>query len=140
MTQFPKAVLQTVALAAVMTGFGMAQSGQPLKASIPFEFIVGQTTLPAGDYTVGSQFGSPFLHISDSQHHVKATVLTNTDNAPANASESRLVFRVHGTKHYLASTWDGSLGEGREVKETRREREMEIATGPTTQVVLLARK
>jgi hypothetical protein len=118
----------------------MAQSGQPLKASIPFEFIVGQTTLPAGDYTVGSEFGSALLQISDSRDHVKATVLTNTDSAPANASESHLVFRVHGTKHYLASTWDRSLGEGREVKESRAEREMEIASEPTTQVVLLARK
>jgi hypothetical protein len=126
-----------VALAA---GCVMAQSSEPLKATIPFDFIVGTTTLPAGEYTVGSDFGSAVLKIRDSHREVKASVLAITGNAPANSNESHLVFRVHGTKHYLASTWNSYMAAGRQVRETKAEREMEMATGPTTQIVLLARR
>lgn len=140
MSKYSKTLLHVAALAALSLGGGMAQTDEQLKATIPFDFTVGKTKLPAGEYTVTSTFGSHVLQIRDSEQRVQATVLAVVKNEPANPGESHLTFRVHGTGHYLAATWDAGSGAGRELIKTAAEREAEMAAGPTTQITLFARK
>jgi len=140
MSKYSKTLLHVAAFAALSLGCGMAQTDEQLKATIPFDFMAGKTKLPAGEYTVTSTFGSHVMQIRDSEQRVQATVLAIVTPDRANPSESYLTFRVHGTRHYLASTWDGASGAGRELIKTAAEREAEMAAGPTTQITLFARK
>ena len=140
MSKYSKTLLHVAAFAALSLGCGMAQTDEQLKAAIPFDFMAGKTKLAAGEYTVTSTFGSHVMQIRDSEQRVQATVLAIVTPDRANPSESYLTFRVHGTRHYLASTWDGASGAGRELIKTAAEREAEMAAGPTTQITLFARK
>ena len=141
MSKYSKTLLHVAAFAALSLGCGMAQTDEQLKATIPFDFMAGKTKLPAGEYTVASTFGSHVLQIRDSKHRVQATVLAIVTADCANPGASYLTFRVHGTRHYLASTWDGGSGAGRELIKTAAEREAEMADArPTTQITLFARK
>lgn len=140
MSKYSKTLLHVAAFAALSLGCGTAQTDEQLKATIPFDFTVGKTKLPAGEYTVTSTFGSHVLQIRDAEQRLQATVITMPSNRRANPSESHLTFRVHGTRHYLAATWDGASGVGRELMKTAAEREAEMAAGPTTQITLFARK
>ena len=141
MSKYSKTLLHVAAFAALSLGCGMAQTDEQLKTTIPFDFMAGKTKLPAGEYTVTSTFGSSVVQIRDAEQRVQATVLASAKNVPANPSKSYLTFRVHGTRHYLASTWDGASGAGRELMKTAAEREAEMADArPTTQITLVARK
>ena len=140
MNKISKTLLRLAGFAALSTGFAMAQANDQLMATIPFNFTVGNTTLPPGDYTFASGFGSQVVQILDSRLRIQAVVLAIGGAMPAGPSDSRLTFHAHGRNHYRASTWNANLGQGRQMPETSAEREEEMASGPATQVVLLARR
>jgi hypothetical protein len=140
MTTISKTLLQIGAFAALSTGFGLAQTDDKLKMSIPFDFTVGNKVIPAGEYTIATDLGTAIVRIRDSRYQVQATVQSITGSKPAEPNHSKLVFRVHGGQHYLASTWSAVSGSAREFVKTPAEREAELAAGPTTYTVLVARK
>jgi hypothetical protein len=140
MNTISKRLLKTAALATLSMGLALAQQSDQLRASIPFRFAVGDKLLPAGDYTIVSGNGSPVVMIRDSHYRAQAMIMSIPGNEPTGARTSRLVFRVHGEKHYLASTWNATAGSAREFPETRAEREVELAAGPTAYRTLVARK
>src|SRR5271157_5374047 len=51
-----------------------------LRAEIPFEFAVGNTTVPAGEYVVAFRSGSPIIQLKGSKSYLLAT---NPDQSAA---------------------------------------------------------
>lgn len=140
MNTISRTVLRLAAAAAMTAGFALAQSSNALTAAIPFDFTVGHTNLPAGEYTITTNLISGCVQIRDSQDRVQASVVTIRVSPPSNPEKSQLGFRVYGGKHYLASTWDGMLGLGRAWPKSSAEREAEMAGVEPTTTVLIARK
>ncbi|MGC2660003.1 MAG: hypothetical protein WA324_18755 [Bryobacteraceae bacterium] len=138
MNKISMMLLKVAAFSALSMGFGLAQSGDRLNVSIPFDFTVGKTMLPAGDYTIDRTFGSPLVFIRDSQYHVKAAAISMPEYSTGKPSDSKVVFRVHGGRHYLASTWSSASGAGREFLQTPAERKVEFAAQQTSYATLLA--
>jgi len=137
-----KMALRLAAVLALGTGFALAQSNiNNLKATIPFDFKVGNATLPAGDYTVETRPGSAVVAFVDAANKTHATALgVNVAPHPGQPNRSKLVFRVEGGNHYLASTWNATSGTGRELPKTAAEREAEMAGVPSTVTVYIAQK
>jgi hypothetical protein len=78
-----------------------AQDTEGVRVSIPFEFVVGGTTLPAGTYTVGRLSVEAFSSIAilGSGHGAFALPIA-VDGAPV--KQPKLSFEHVGDKYFLS--------------------------------------
>lgn len=98
-----------------------AQSAKTLVSNVPFEFIVGDQTLPAGKYQINRSLGNA-LTIRTSDAAVNR--LTNEVQSREN-SKARLVFHRYGERYFLAEVWTGAGDVGRQLLKSRQERAIE---------------
>lgn len=107
-----------------------AQTHPQVQASVPFEFTVGDRTLPAGRYTIEPAISStPATGIAiDNQSGSRVAMrLTNSTEATTDESRARLVFHRYGERYFLAEVWDGTrngLGLLKSGEERAIEREL----------------
>jgi hypothetical protein len=82
----------------------LAQYQSSIIVNIPFSFIVGNQTMPAGRYTLepASQSGTRSLLLIRSRDGRNAAyVFTSDVQAKANQEESRLIFNHYGDDYFL---------------------------------------
>jgi hypothetical protein len=124
----------------VMASTQVARAQEPMVVNIPFDFVAGNTTLPAGEYSVtpGSQ-GVVFLRDRD---NTSASAILNTNAAVSSQpqSESKLIFNRYGDRYFLSQIWTEGYSQGRQLLKSAREKEMsQIAKNETKgQVTLVA--
>lgn len=118
-------ILAPVALVAIVTAVAPAANAAELRANIPFSFTVNKATLPPGTYTL-SETGSALFVIGASSG---AVVLTGRVESRQRTQPS-LVFHKYGDHYVLRQAWTSS-GSGREIPESKRERELAQAAGKT---------
>jgi hypothetical protein len=76
---------------------------QQLKANIPFDFTVGNTTMPAGEYTVSSSHRN-FVDLKSADRTLMATVGgSQSYNEAKSSSGGELVFARYGDHYFLDS-------------------------------------
>jgi hypothetical protein len=109
-----------------------------LKANVPFDFTVSNKEMPAGEYTINTVTGSMVLTLR--QEGAGATVLSLSSSmaepGKLSSGESQLVFHRYGNQYVLAQIWDGSIGLGRSLPESRIERELAQTASTQTYAVL----
>jgi hypothetical protein len=94
------AIALFIAATFITAGKAIAQD-YAVQATIPFNFTVNGSQLPAGNYTLGSDITSPrVLKISDRTQHVHAMVLT-LPSADENRKANQLVFHKIGNQYFL---------------------------------------
>jgi hypothetical protein len=111
-----------------------AQSTAPIMAQIPFAFVVGDQTLPAGEYTVGS-VGSGLSGLLIQRTDGKAAIfaLPHAIQSPNVTPHPRLVFHQYGDTYFLSELWKPGNNTGQKLNMSPRERE--LAQGNTTLTV-----
>jgi hypothetical protein len=117
-------LLLTLALgAAVATANG--QSKHKLTAQVPFEFIVGDKTLDAGQYQV-SEVGvaGDALAVMGADSKNSAIQIARA-TAPQQNKAARLVFHRYGNTSFLSQVWEGGEEIGRQLPKSSQERAME---------------
>jgi hypothetical protein len=94
-------ILTMFASAAVTT---QAQAIHGLRANVPFDFVVGDQTIPAGHVSVQgvSAAGGGPLAIRNFDQGELAMRAGRPMLANNNADQCKLVFRKYGTRYYLA--------------------------------------
>jgi hypothetical protein len=110
-----------------------AQSQNTVVANIPFEFVVGSQTLPAGEYIVRqvTSDGSALV-IQGSANGESAVRLTETINGIKKRTQARLVFHRYGDNYFLAQVWTGyTTGRALAKSKHRRAIERELASIPS---------
>jgi hypothetical protein len=116
-----------VAAAVVLLCFPAATQAQTvnLKVTIPFDFHVGNQTLPSGAYIVRNMDGA--LRISDSSGHL-ATVMSIPVSGPSIGSRNAIVFSRYGNDYFLKEArWEG-YNNARGVLKSKRELDLARAT------------
>jgi hypothetical protein len=95
-------------------------------ADIPFQFQVGNTTLPAGEYSV-SPNSSTGETLRISSRSTDATVVRMSSPVAQRdpASKSRLVFHKYGNEYFLTEVWSAGFSNGRKLTKSGRERALE---------------
>jgi hypothetical protein len=86
-----------------------------IKATIPFEFSVGDKTFPAGNYRLVSTVPA-FLQLRDAAGHSLAIVLTNSVQSLNAGVTPRLQFLSEGGHFRLAQVWQGSYPSGQQLQ------------------------
>ena len=114
-------MMVTVGLATAVISAN-AQSQRRLVTNVPFEFVIGDKALPAGEYV--STSGSAVLVIQGSENKETALRLTNSITSRSNKSEPRLVFHRYGQTYFLAEVWSGGDEQGRQLLPSKQERQM----------------
>jgi len=90
----------TLLAVASLATCGRAIAQQPIiKANIPFNFTVGNTWMPAGEYTISS----PLQHIVQLQSadHAKTVEIVSSQSYNESRSGSKLVFDKYGDQYFL---------------------------------------
>jgi hypothetical protein len=126
-------------IAVVMLGMPATYAGPEgsLNATIPFDFIVGKTTLPAGQYTVSAaNDGHRALVVRSEDAKSTAIALTMGVRDKSAKNQPRLEFIRYGNKYFLSKVWRGYDNEGRSLHKSSLERE--IAMNHKSAMVTLA--
>lgn len=101
-----------------------AQSRSRLTAHVPFDFQVGEKTLPAGDYSVKRLSQNALLvESTDGEQSAIAPAPRSVEgSATAKPSTEKLVFRQYGDQYFLAQVWmtRGSIGRALNMSGTER--------------------
>jgi membrane-bound lytic murein transglycosylase len=134
-------------MASLLVLFSMAatqtvQAQQPMVVSIPFAFVAGNVTLPAGEYRVETMDrNSAILLIRCSDLNASAIVITFAAQGKELNSESKLVFNRYDNRYFLAQVWTAGSLRGRELLKSPREKEVAQSARLETkgQITLVAR-
>lgn len=99
-----------------------AQSGN-LLVNVPFDFLVGKVSMPAGEYTI-SQAHQVVTLRNTTGHLSGVIVLTNGEYRPNDQAEGKLVFNRYGNEYYLSNIWTPNNPLGRVFPKSPREKEL----------------
>ena len=100
-----------------------AQSN-PIKANIPFEFIVGDKTLPAGAYTVTAADAARDALMIQSADGKNSALRMSGPTEQKNKRRAQMVFHRYAQNYFLAQVWNGE-SSGRELAKSKQERAVE---------------
>jgi hypothetical protein len=99
-----------------------ANSELKLRATIPFDFTVGEKTLPAGTYTV-EELNSNGVLLIRSEDFTRGTFINSGATLHRNDPENaKLTFRKYGDLYFLAEVWGYYAGQ--EFSRSRKERQV----------------
>jgi len=97
-----------------------------LKVNIPFSFVVGKATMPAGEYSVqglGPEGNAISIRKSDKGAYITLAIPCQSLKTP---EQSKLVFHRYGDRYFLAQIWTAGNNWGHEFPKSRREAEMAL--------------
>ena len=98
-----------------------------MKANIPFSFIVGKTTLPAGEYLVQAWgFSGNAISIRKLDHTATSMTMSIYCQSPKTPQQSKLVFHRYGDRYFLAQIWTAGSNSGHQFPKSQREAEMAL--------------
>ncbi len=118
-----KKYLSAVAFVLVVTAtFAIAQVGDAVIADVPFSFVVGKTTLPAGTYEFTASGDLDSIRITQKGGKGSAVASVITRLSPRDEKEGSVVFDLAGDAHHLSEIYmpgiDGFQVQGATVKHT----------------------
>jgi hypothetical protein len=101
-----------------------AQIVGDLQANIPFQFHVGNTKLPAGEYTIRMLPDSDLTLMEISSADGSASTLFQVEETEAHTtpSKSELIFNKYGDQYFLAQLFDQGEPSGSQLPESRYEK------------------
>jgi hypothetical protein len=115
------ALVVGLALAAGVQSSNAQITSHGVTAMIPFDFIVGEKTLPAGRYLVSSATSdSAGLKIQNQEGKSVAFRLSNPLTETSQKRKVRMVFHRYGQQYFLTQVWSGD-GDGRELRRSKLE-------------------
>ena len=118
-----------LAFAGLSTAPAQTSSNTNLNANIPFDFTIGDKTLPAGEYIVtcvNPTSSSKVLQIRSKSGTSSVMVRTNSVNG-LSQDNARLVFHRYGDKYFFAQAWNAADGIGMQAPRAKAMKALELA-------------
>ncbi len=98
-----KQVISLLTILAVAGSFGaIAQTSPIVRADIPFSFVAGAKTLPAGEYSFQASNEDRQVLVRNAKSGDTIFVPVLTRLGPRSGNEAETVFDVSENQHYLA--------------------------------------
>ena len=123
-----------LALCLLTVGGGVVANAQidngiAIKVNIPFTFVVGDTTLPAGNYEIKGLEGDTANVVELRSVNGHPSVVFDTENVETRddkvASKGELVFDKIGDNYFLRQVWEPGSTTGSELSKSRIEKRLE---------------
>jgi hypothetical protein len=113
-----------------------AQS-KTVTAAVPFNFYMGSTAMPQGDYRV-TETSDGGVVVLQTTNAAKA-ITTFGVSGKSQDEPARLVFRRYGETYFLTQVWTGVGSTGHALSRSAREKELaQNGSAPTLAVIRLA--
>jgi hypothetical protein len=119
--------LRSILLALTVLLLATAAQAQTtnVKASIPFDFVVGDHAYSAGDYTVKSlSQNSAAIRIDNADESEKGMTLSNACQKGQPADGTTLVFQRLGDNYFLYQVWTEGNTTGRELRMSKAQAQL----------------
>src|SRR5258705_3503293 len=110
-------------VAALATANVYAQETTRLKVDVPFSFHVGNSTMPAGQYDVGSNAPLPILTLRSSDRKAVVNIVAIPAQTLNPRDKGMLVFNHYRGEYFLSQVWSAGTTSGSELKKSKRELE-----------------
>jgi len=117
----------TMVLALAIPTF--AQHSGPMKVTVPFNFVVENDQLKAGDYTI-ERIANGRLRISNNDGSVSTVFLAIPAQNKVTAEKAHFVFNHYGSDYFLAKIWTPGQEAGWEVLQGKLEMELAKKSTP----------
>jgi preprotein translocase subunit YajC len=130
--QFLKGLTMLVSIVALAFVTALVSNAQTrtrqVRANVPFDFVVGDRVLAAGNYTVGtiSRNSADAVSVRSSDGRHQTLRLTNAISENAKTKRARLVFHRYGNTYFLTQVWAAGESQGREMSKSKMERSAEL--------------
>jgi hypothetical protein len=132
-------ILATGLFAAIACSSLHAQT-MNMRASIPFDFRVGTTVFPSGNYLI-HQSPDGVLAVADARGKHSITVFTvGGDHPNTPTKDGILQFTRYGDDYYLAKLWTSDSNVARTLPKSKRETELAKRIGLTETASVSLRK
>jgi hypothetical protein len=115
-----------VMLASLFTAGGLQAQSHETRATVPFNFVVGNKQLPAGRYSVLSQTDGSVI-IQNRDHPIAVISLLEAEDAVPPNGGAHLTFNQYGDHYFLSeircawSTMNGDIPRSKLEKRARTE-------------------
>lgn len=107
---------------------GQTVSSPQFEAYVPFDFVVGDTRLPAGKYLIRTVEDKANDVLEIRSAHNPTSVIFDTIGGPVQGAEiqrkTKLVFDVIDGQYFLAQIWIAGSSTGSELTESRIEKRL----------------
>jgi hypothetical protein len=125
----------------LLAGSAAQAQGTHVKGTIPFNFVVGNQVLPAGEYEVTSEsFGSPAILIRSDDGKASASLaMTISCSSYKPADKTKLVFHIVAGQYFLSQIWTQGNDRGRELRKSRAEVQLAKNNNASSEIMLEAR-
>jgi hypothetical protein len=130
-------LLTMVLLMAVGSANAQLGSAHEVRANVPFDYKVGNTTMKAGNCSIKPAGNADALAIRGEGSGTALSLSRMVSSKPA--ATTKLVFHKYGDEYFLAQIWIEGDATGRELPKTRVEKELMSKAEPDS-VVILAKK
>ena len=130
----------SVGLLTVLTSTTIQAQSMDLRANIPFEFRIGETRLPAGEYLI-QQAPSVLIVKEQGANHKAAMLFTIGAFRLDPLKTGELEFNRYGETYFLAKIWLPGDRQGRAAIRSPQEKEFTRQAGVIRKVgIVLQRK
>ncbi len=109
-----------------------------MRANIPFDFRIGGTLLPSGEYSIHHANGMLFVSQTGGAHKGSVVFTVGTDRPNRSTEKGTLQFNRYGDSYYLSKVWTPDSETARATLQTPREKELasHIGLAGTSSVAL----
>jgi len=134
-----KNLLFATGLFVTFTGAILTAQSTRVTADIPFDFQMGKTWMPAGEYSFQRQSGVLTIRAADGKH--AAMTLTSPASRHDVSQTPVVQFNRYGDTYFLSGLYDADSRDGFAVPASGKQRELarRMPTTDTT-VIALSRK
>jgi hypothetical protein len=119
----PRSIL--LALTVLLLATAVQAQTTNVKASIPFDFVVGDHAYTAGEYTVKSMaMDGVAIRIDNADESEKGITLSNPCSKAQPAVGTTLVFHRVGDNYFLYQIWTEGNSAGRQFRVSKKEAQL----------------
>jgi hypothetical protein len=110
----------------IYSGKAQAQVTDGLDANIPFQFHVGNSNLPAGEYRIRVLDDSDLtvMEIMSADGATSALFQVENTDAKSTPDKSELIFNKYGDQYFLAKMFEEGSSSGSQVVESAYEKKI----------------
>lgn len=120
-----------IAISAVVCMTSFADSNRATaRAQIPFQFRMGASVLPAGQYTLIEDAQTGYVVLANKGTNARAGLFAAASRSLTSADTCKLVFHRYGDRYFLAEVWSPNGGYLRKLPKTAAEQELANANQP----------
>lgn len=118
------AAVAVIILAGFCTAGSLQAQSHEVRANVPFDFTVGSKHLPAGNYSFVSEANDTIVIRSYKDKIEVLSMTFHTDEKPANANWSTLVFNKYGDQYFLREIRCPSIAVNVELPRSKQEKQV----------------